>query len=1184
MTKKLIASSSSFLDIEGSMGGGKGGGGGHTPVEASDTLSSKQTLRLLFAIGEGVMDSMPDILVNGVSYTQYSGISVEFRSGTPDQTVISGFSEIEAPLTGTFPLQLKQSTPTTVEYIGAIPGDVTAARITLMTDTLKSVTSDGDRVGYSVSAEVYTRPNTSSGWTLAKSTTKSGKCTSPYAWDIRVDRPATTDPDLDTWGIRVIRTSADDADDQHYSKLFVTQVTKIIDSSRNYPNTCLVGVTVSDAAQFNGQVPEIRFFPKGLKLALPSNYTVESRNYDESTPWTGAFKSVEEYTDNLSWAIYYSLIHSRWGIKIPVGDVDVGSFYLFAKYCDQLVPDGAGGYEPRFRIDCQFIERENTPTYLTYLLSLGNAQLGPNEFGQVAIFWDGAGQAITKLETNATVIDGEFIYSSNAAEERLTLATATFSDRLLQGDTNTAFDQDQTLIDRYGIQTTDIVLVGCTRESQAIRKCRWAIWANSYDTEIITFRKLFGGLTYKKGELINIMDSDNRDINPHHAVVKNSVKSSSSPYHTTVTLDRGIVLDAVEYTVQFIIDSGEIKTDIAISETNGTFSTLVITGLYNIVTESSIIVSKTGFTPRTVKVIGIKKDGHEYSVTCASHTESKYAYVDGIDTIPVLDSSGSFVNFSRFSAPAPTALYVEEVFSSNGVVSSSHLAVSWLWDEAGAEGYKAVYKASYYRDNNASTVINDITVKGFDIPDPVPGVYEIFVWAINPFSGLASAVLSGAYNYRVAAATSTLVAPVNFYVDGTTGGTFSDKNCTLVWENPAENLTKTDKLLDYVLEITDYNTPFTVRGTYTVTPDTSQNGRFTFTFSENAAIFGTPQRQFRARVYCRDMVGDFSPAADLACNNPVPSHNNFSFTITSGIDTAYFNITQTVSELDLTGYVIWQGTTAGFTKNDAARVYVGPDTAPTVQAEYNNGASYYYAVAAYDSFGDDNLDVSSEVSATPLTLNPDTWTKTGIEFSANAATNTVSWTSGTATKNGTTNYSISAGSVQWTSGTYIYIYFNPATSTTTLQTTQTLGVAVGVGCWTIATYDGGDNTHIKGGTGSAFFSGSQMIAGSVGASALVAGSAVITGSAQIASAIIDTVHLKDASIDNAKIKDYIQSSNYNVANKTGWKIDKAGDITSYGAITFASAGTGNARTEFNGDVMRVYDASNVLRVKLGNLA
>jgi hypothetical protein len=243
---------------------------------------------------------------------------------------------------------------------------------------------------------------------------------------------------------------------------------------------------------------------------------------------------------------------------------------------------------------------------------------------------------------------------------------------------------------------------------------------------------------------------------------------------------------------------------------------------------------------------------------------------------------------------------------------------------------------------------------------------------------------------------------------------------------------------------------------------------------------------------------------------------------------------------------------------------------------------YYYLIAAYDSFGKTDLNISSQSSSTPLTVDTVSWTKSGIEFSVGTL-NQLVWTSGTILKNASQSYSIISGNATWSSGT-LYVYFDPIVSITELQTTTSLAIAVASGNYPLATYTGGSSQNIKGGDGSAFISGSQIIAGTIGASALVAGDVIISNTAQIANAVIENTNIKDGTITDAKIGNVIQSTNYSNVTKTGWKIDKTGTITSYGGIEMYTQGTANERLEIKGDVIKVFDANGILRVKLGNLS
>lgn len=104
------------------------------------------------------------------------------------------------------------------------------------------------------------------------------------------------------------------------------------------------------------------------------------------------------------------------------------------------------------------------------------------------------------------------------------------------------------------------------------------------------------------------------------------------------------------------------------------------------------------------------------------------------------------------------------------------------------------------------------------------------------------------------------------------------------------------------------------------------------------------------------------------------------------------------------------------------------------------------------------------------------------------------------------------------------------------------------------------------------------------------------GTAQIAFAAVDTANInngaitnakiQDAAITNAKISGAIQSSDFSFGS-AGWRIDKTGaaefnNAVFRGTIDVKSA-TSGARLEIKNNVIKVIDASGVVRAKIGDL-
>lgn len=1084
---------------------GAGKGGGHTPKEASDDLFSHQRVKALVALSEGVIQEVSEIYLNKITIRNYNA-SWGVAYGTPNQTAIKGFKNIESPyIGGTFPSLLEKATPQ--EFL--INADVDAVNVIMALDSLRRIKGNGDLVGHTVTVSIAKK--VAGGiYGTAIERTISGKTTTPYTFDLLMRKDEAWS-EASQWYIKISRVSDDDPSVKYNSVTRIAGIFNVFFTTNTYPNTALAAVHIRDADEFGGNAPDVLFFGKWRKVQIPSNYDPETRVYIGT--WDLSFAGAYTYTNNPAW-ILYDLLNIQLKPPITAADIDKVSFYELAQYCDELIDDGNNGSIPRYTFDWQFREKEQRGAVIAKVLSICNARLTPNELGQIAVTFEKPGRTISRIFTNFDVENGMFNYASNDLETRYTSVNVTWYDNNQFGENKTITVPNETpttletsLLDRYGFRQFELVLQGCVHEAQAIRKARWVLYTNAVTTKIVTFKVLFQGLTLIPGEIIKVMDSENVG-EVRHAVI---VSSSYSAPTTTVVLDRAITLPAETITLSFTENDGTTVTDKVITESNGTFTEVSFTGT-NIPLNNTSCLFAGAIIPQLLQITGVTKDNDAYVVTCVEYDEEKFNYIDGAITINA--PTGDFVDFTNFTVAPVENITFEETSLSTETQVNLKLHISWDWDVTQTETIKAAFTVQWRKDNGDFVTILDVQGKSFDIDNAVPGVYVVNVWAVNKITGIRSAVTSATYNYRIAPTSSTLYAPINLYIAGTAGTTFSAPDTNISWSyNTSNDNVLTATLYDYIVEF--YTLADVLKGTYAVFPESgTKNGVFTLTFSENVAIFGTPTRSFKVKVYSRDVGGMFSTALSATLSNPVPDHTNFSFTLARAINSVFLTIVPNFPDYDIAGYRVWRGANAGFTKNDAALVYDGTDTLiniPSLPAT----TTYYYAVAAYDTFGKTSLDISSEQSSAAINIRPD-WTMQGVVFSI-GTTNQLVWTStGGTIYDGVTTFNISSGNTTWTSGT-IYVYFNPDVSTTILQVTTNLATAVGYNCYPLATYTGGAATNIKGGDGSAFINGSQILAATVGASQLVTNTAVITGTAQIADAIISGAKISTATIDTLNL-------------------------------------------------------------------
>lgn len=1144
---------------------GSGKDGGHTPVEYGDNLFSTQVVRALFAVSEGVINSVDSVLLNEVDSSKFTA-TVYTRLGYTEQEKIPIFKAVEAALEGFSPIALTRGIgPTPLRNTVNIPYEIEAVRLGFTINTLRAITSQGDIVGTTVELMVYARANADVPYSQAegRNCVKTGKTSSGYTFDLVMKRPTAAVPGT-PWVVTVSRVTADSTTVKVENSISWTGVTKIIYQTLTYPKTALVGLELRNPKQFGGRIPDIRFKVKGITVQIPSNYNPITREY--SGTWGGEFKLYKWYTNNPAWCLYDLLTDTRYGLSIPSQDIDRYSFYFLAKYSDELISDGSvSGQIPRYTFDYQFSERDSPQAALSQILSVCCANIVINEFGQIAVVYLNPSMSISRNVTCQNVVEGIFNYSSSDLEQRSNLVNITYNNGEYFGRTNTVTVSDQTLIDRYGLQPIDIALPGCYYEAQAIRKARSILFINSYFTNIVSFSVLFEGLTYKLGDLIRVYDDYNQIDLRSGIVIQSTVDTD-----TTITFDRDITLNAGGYTLYVYDVNGEEHTKILTYFESTTISSVTLTGNHNFPVGTTFVIS--GATVAKIyRVSAIQKSEDEiYTITAVEFDFDLFTYINS--GITVESNTGDFVNANYFDVTPVSNLTVIPNSSTNGVTVLNKLGINWEWSTSTMAENTPYFRLMWCKDNGVHTLVDKVPSSEYDLLDVTPGVYTITVWAVNPYTDILSTPVTLNYEYKLGGQTSTLYPPTNVRITGTTSTypdlSFATSDVSISFDYNTNNTIVEDALYDYLVELWD-SSGTTLYEKYTVQPiaraaepdpidPTNEtyiplDGVFILPYAENVAQFGTPTRTFKLKIYSRDTLGDLSVPITVNVTNPAPVVT--AFTVQGTFNSVNINVTLP-SDLDLKGFIYKRYAAAG----DTSPLEVISSLNNNIVVQVTAGTTYYYTVTATDSYGAGSE--STKQSASAVAVEPDTYTYTGLVFKPNdPSSNYVSWTQFVATKNGTTSVTVSAGSAQWTTG-ILYLYYLPGV--TTLGTSTSLVSAIGAGGRILGTYKGG--TDLQSDEGRAFTSGDMILAGTVGASTLVTNTAIITSSAQIGADIQSQLN-PTTGLPHWIIQQngYASFTNINIYNSSGQLILSSGQQVqgatfggrSFTAGTLTLAGTAN---------------------------
>ncbi|HFV4203905.1 TPA: host specificity protein J, partial [Escherichia coli] len=337
------------------------------------------------------------------------------------------------------------------------------------------------------------------------------------------------------FSIRMRRMTPDSTTDQLQNKTLWSSYTEIIDVKQCYPNTALVGVQV-DSEEFGSQQVSRNYHFRGRILQVPSNYNPQTRQY--SGIWDGTFKPA--YSNNPAWCLWDMLTHPRYGMGKRVGaaDVDKWALYVIGQYCDQSVPDGSGGTEPRITCNAWLTTQRKAWDVLSDFCSAMRCM--PVWNGQTLTFVQDrpSDKVWTYNRSNVVMPDdgAPFRYSFSALKDRHNAVEVNWSDPDNGQETATELVEDTQAIARYGRNVTKMDAFGCTSRGQAHRAGLWLIKTELLETQTVDFSVGAEGLRHVPGDVIEICDDDYAGISIGGRVL--AVNSQTR----TLTLDREITL------------------------------------------------------------------------------------------------------------------------------------------------------------------------------------------------------------------------------------------------------------------------------------------------------------------------------------------------------------------------------------------------------------------------------------------------------------------------------------------------------------------------------------------------------------------------------------------------------------------------------------------------------------------
>ena len=495
----------------------------HTPVEAKESGRSKQRIKIVEVLSEGEIEGLVDglksvyldktpIEAKDGSY-YFKNVEIEGREGTQTQEVMQGFQAVEKEISVATEITKRTALTRTVT-----DANVNRLRLTLGVQALFEQNDQGDTHSATVEFKITVG-------TQQIPFTIKGKYNSSYSRAIIVENLPRV-----PFTIKVERITADSTSNRLANKTMWASYTEIIDAQFRYPNTAYMGVKF-DSEYFNN-IPTRTYEIYGIKVRVPSNYDPETRTY--TGLWDGTFKVA--YTNNPAWILMDIVTHKRYGLGDRLGEfsVDKWALYQIAQYCDQMIPDGFGGQEPRFTCNLWLTEQRSAYDVLSDLCSIFRAIPVWNGT-ELTFIMDRPSDPVWTY-TNANVVGGQFSRQYSAMKARHNAIQVEYKDAENHYENTIEYISDDEQIRKFGLNLKKVTAFGCTSRGQAFRTGKWILETERLETETITFTVGSEGLMNIPGDIIRVSDN--------HFAGTNIGGRVQAIHGRTLTLDREIQFSA----------------------------------------------------------------------------------------------------------------------------------------------------------------------------------------------------------------------------------------------------------------------------------------------------------------------------------------------------------------------------------------------------------------------------------------------------------------------------------------------------------------------------------------------------------------------------------------------------------------------------------------------------------------
>lgn len=988
--------------------------GGQYIEIALDTSGDTEILHALLALSEGPVQLVDTshLAFNNQPAANFSHVTVATTTGQNSQAAISPFGDHSAE---TFLVDAALS-PEPVSYT-TNGTNVTAFTVELaFPNGFFTVKPDGGLQSASVTVILQYKLHTAETWTSQTFVVTDSK-RSTLRQLLRVDGLAAGQYDIQLSRTTPQATSLFLVDEVHR-----TAISEIVNDACTYPNLALLGVSIQATNQLSGTLPTITVYVQGVQVRVFSSATSYAWQYSNNPAWVAfdMFTNARYGLGNFVWPVQADAgtiavtngspivtgtgtawtqqaspgqmlvvdsqglvatvlsvqsdtqltLTTNWAGSTASGlayelrrdDLDIQSFVDWAAYCNTSVDNGQGGMEPRCTCDAVF-DAENVKAWdaIQQICALGQA--APVKLGSFVRITVDQPASPTQLFSMANIKAGSYQEKWLNLKDRANYFEVQYLNAANDYQQEVVVLEDPLLFqNQEPIRRKQISLYGVTRTTQAARLARYYQNANRYYTRTVSFEAGLDAVVAEPGDVIRVQ----HDVPGWGAASRAAAGSTAA----TIALQTSVALrSGASYQILVRHADGTIEQK-AVTNAPGTYTTLTVDSAWTEVpaAEDVVVVGETTILVKLFRVIAIER------------TPDMTVKITGVEYNPAAyDNRGTTVNQVNFSTlpdlagppPQVTDFALAQLNDSmQTVVVNFTPPADVRYDHAN------LYQVAGPR----FVKLGESTDGHFTIPNVMPGTI-LRIAAVSAGRGGAMAGFNSA-----PAGTITIGAAhppptvTGLQLAGQGNHTqFVGKDAKFTWKDRARTSGLGRSPLgqepagagsgfvdpffkNYRVEIYNADTA-TLRRREFVT-DAAYIYGFEKNFEDGQFLGGGPVRSFTIKVWQQDAFNQLSSApALLTVSNPAPPlvTNLAAFSLGAAIRVKW----DASPAIDTTGYRVFRSTTPGFTPDSTTLVYDGPNNF----VDFNDvllNTTYWFCVAAYDTFDTTSLNHSGQVSAAPL--------------------------------------------------------------------------------------------------------------------------------------------------------------------------------------------------------------------------